>query len=298
MVDYLTRAKKLLLDGQFDDALSLILIAESDSQLVIQNELKHQNFKMEVMIRKGDYEQSIKEVESILDHYPQDSLFYIDLSLYQIEATWRLGNLDSALEIINKTKELLQDIQASEIDKLKRKASLLYHEGVIYRNNGDLEKSLSYSKQCLILQQSQSLIQESAYTLNLLGIIYFQKGEYDSALECYNNSLTINEKVGDTQYIAKNLNNLGEIYRFKGDLDKSLDQYEAARFQFLNLGNKQDILHTDHNIGLILHARGDFEGAKEKLLRSLELNKNLGNDIDKSDTIFHLIPVLIDLGEL
>ncbi|MHA1444206.1 MAG: tetratricopeptide repeat protein, partial [Candidatus Hodarchaeales archaeon] len=98
--------------------------------------------------------------------------------------------------------------------------------------------------------------------------------------------------------IAKNLNNLGEIYRFKGDLDKSLDQYEAARFQFLNLGNKQDILHTDHNIGLILHARGNFEGAKEKLLRSLELNKDLGNDIDKSDTIFHLIPVLIDLGEL
>jgi tetratricopeptide (TPR) repeat protein len=110
--------------------------------------------------------------------------------------------------------------------------------------------------------------------------------------------LSINKKIGDTQYIAKNLNNLGEIYRFKGDLDKSLDYYQAAHSQFLNLGNKQDILHTDHNIGLILHARGDFKGAKEKLLRSLELNKDLGNDIDKSDTTFHLIPVLIDLGEL
>ena len=72
---------------------------------------------------------------------------------------------------------------------------------------------------------------------------------------------------------------------------------QAAHTQFLNLGNKQDILHTDHNIGLIFHATGDFKSAKQKLMRSLEINEDLGNDIDKSDTTFHLISVLIDIGE-
>jgi tetratricopeptide (TPR) repeat protein len=298
MLDYLTKAKMLLLDGKFDDALSLILITEKDNQSKIQNEFEHHILKIQVMIRKGEYEQAIKVIESTLDQYSDDSLSYIDLCLNKIEAMWRLGNLDSALEKANEIERLLEELQIPEADYLKRKASLYYNTGVIFRNNGDLEQSLSFGKQSLNLQQSQNLIQESAYTLNLLGIVYFQKGEYDKALECYNNSLTINQKIGDIQYIAKNLNNLGEIYRFKGNLKKSLDYYQEANEEFLKLGNKQDILHVNHNIGLILQGRGDYEGARQKLLKSLVMNEEVGNDIDKSDTTFHLVSVLIDLNNL
>ncbi len=297
MTDYLIKVKKLLLCGQFDDALSLIFITENDNSEVIRNEFEHQALKIQVMIKKGEYEESIKEIKSILDKYPQDSLSYIDLLLYLIEATWRLGKHDSALEICNEVEKSLQKRPPSEPDILQRKASLDYHKGVIYRNLGDLDLSISFANQSLILQQSNDLIQERAYTLNLLGIIYFQKGEYGKALECYSDSFTINKKIGDFQYIAKNLNNLGEIYRFQGNFVKSYDHYKAAHNLFLKLGNKQDILHTSHNIGLILHARGDFEGAKQKLLLSLEMNKEIRNDNDKSDSVFHLISVLIDLGE-
>ena len=297
MTDYITRAKKLLLDGQFDVALELINITENDNAKSVRNGFEHHDLKMQVMIRMGEYEQSLGVIESILNHYPEESLNYFDLLIHKIEATWRLGKLESALEFVQEAEKLLQEIQTSESENFKRKASMYYHLGVIYRNYGDLDKSLSYAKQCLILQQSHSLIHESAITLNLLGIIYFQKGEYDRSLECYTKSLAINDEIGDIQYIAKNFNNLGEIYRFKGDLVKSLNYYHGAHTQFLTLGNKQDILHTSHNIGLILQARGDYEGAKQKLLLSLELNKPLCNDLDRSDSIFHLISVLIDLGE-
>ncbi|MHA2277349.1 MAG: tetratricopeptide repeat protein, partial [Candidatus Kariarchaeaceae archaeon] len=185
MTDYLTRVKKLSLSGQFEEALSLILITENDNSELIRNEFEHQYLKIQVMIRKGDYEESIKEIKSILHKYQPDSLFYIDLSLFLIEATWRLGKHDSALEIGSEIELSLQEVQTSEADNLQRKAALHYHKGVIYRNLGDLDQSLTLANQSLILQQSNNLIHESAITLNLLGIIFFQKGEYDKALECY-----------------------------------------------------------------------------------------------------------------
>ena len=296
MSDYITRVNHLLLGGEFDEALKLMDKIDKDTPDVIPNDFEHKALKIRIMIRKGDYEQSIVLIKSIIDQFSQDSLTYIDLSLLEIEATWRLGKLESASELTQIVELLLQQVQTSEREILKRKASIYYNLGVIHRNFGNLDQSLSFAKQGLILQQSQNLIHESAITLNLLGIIYFQKGEYDNSLECYKNSLKINDEVGDIQYVAKILNNLGEIYRLKGDLVKSLNHYTGAHTQFLKLGNKQDILHTFHNIGLILQARGDYEGAKHKLLESLEINKFVRNDIDKSDTLFHLISVLLDLN--
>jgi tetratricopeptide (TPR) repeat protein len=115
----------------------------------------------------------------------------------------------------------------------------------------------------------------------------------------YLKSLDINKNLGDRQYVAKNLNNIGEIYRFKGDLNNSLQYYESSFEQFEILGNKQDLAHSYHNHGLIYQAKGNYHLAKENLDKALALiNEAVDNDIDRADTTFNLISVLLDLNLL
>ena len=99
--------------------------------------------------------------------------------------------------------------------------------------------------------------------------------------------------------VAINLNNIGEIYRFKGDLNNSLQYYESSFEQFRILGNLQDLAHSYHNKGLIFQGKGNYRLARENLEKALDLiNESVDNDIDRAETIFHLISVLLDLNLL
>ena len=297
--DSLNRAKALMLTGRFTEALNLLQAEKSSIPLDQETQFNFDLLINTLYIRQGDYKKAREEIDKILEKYGR-SLNAIDLLLCKIEASYRLGKSSDAQSLTETTEKMLYSItNVKQSEFIIRIAALLYRSAVIHRSSGDLDQAMYFAAQSLILQETHDLTQDSAYTHNILGIIYFQKGNYTKALKHYIKSLDINKKFGDRQYIAKNLNNIGEIYRFKGDLNNSLQYYESSFEQFRILGNFQDLAHSYHNKGLIFQGKGNYHLAKENLERALDLiNESVDNDIDRAETIFHLISVLLDLNLL
>jgi tetratricopeptide (TPR) repeat protein len=294
----LDQAKTLMLNGRFTEALNLLQAEKAKNSL---DQEMHFNFDLQInilYIRQGDYKKAREEIDKILPKFDK-SLNAIDLLLCKIEATYRLGKSSDALTLVETTEKMLHDLQVEKSETVVRIAGLLYRSAVIHRSTGDLDQAIYFAAQSLILQETYDLRQDSAYTHNILGIIYFQKGNYSKALNHYLKSLDINKSLGDRQYIAKNLNNIGEIYRFKGELNNSLQYYESSFEQFRILGNLQDLAHSYHNKGLIFQGKGNYQLAKENLEKALiMINESVSNDIDRSETTYHLLLVLLDLNLL
>ncbi len=287
-----------MLNGKFKQALDLLQKAQSNNSLDQETQFPYDLLTSTLHIRQGKYQYAVEEIDKLLEGYGKN-LPRIDLLLCKIEALYRGGKLTDSLSLIEKTEKLLRTVEAKETEKVERIAGLLYRSAVIHRSSGDLDQAIYFAAQSLILQETNELHQDSAYTHNILGIIYFQKGNYTKSLNHYLKSLDINKNFGDRQYIAKNLNNIGEIYRFKGDLNNALQYYQSSFEQFQHLGNKQDLAHSYHNHGLIFQAKGNYLLAKENLEKALALiNEAVDNDIDRADTIFNLISVSLDLSLL
>jgi tetratricopeptide (TPR) repeat protein len=287
-----------MLNGRFTEALNLLQAEKSQVPINQETQFNFDLLINTLYIRQGEYKKAREEIDKALEKYGR-SLNAIDLLLCKIEALYRLGKSTDALTVLETTEKMLYGIDAKNSEIVVRIAALLYRSAVIHRSTGDLDQALYFAAQSLILQETNELLQDSAYTHNILGIVYFQKGNYNKALTHYLKSLDINKNLGDRQYVAKNLNNIGEIYRFKGDLNNSLQYYESSFEQFEILGNKQDLAHSYHNHGLIYQAKGNYHLAKENLDKALALiNEAVDNDIDRADTTFNLISVLLDLNLL
>ncbi len=294
-LNFLTEAKELMLNGRFTEALDILKVEHSKNSLSLDSKFKLDLLTNLLYVRQGEYKKAVEEIDKLSKEYGK-SIQTIDLLLCKIEATYRLGKSNEALILVETTEKMLNSLDLVPSEKIIRIAALLYRSAVIHRSTGDLDDAIYYGAQSLVLQETNALLQDTAYSHNILGIIYFQKGNYTKALNHYLKSLDINKNLGDRQYIAKNLNNIGEIYRFKGELNNALQYYQSSFEQFRILGNSQDLAHSYHNHGLIYQAKGNYHLARENLEKALTvINESVDNDVDRAETIFNLIVVLLDL---
>lgn len=117
---------------------------------------------------------------------------------------------------------------ADKINDKSNKAKSFNFLSVVYRDQGEYEKSTAYSTQSLQLAQSVNDRTQEAYSYNNISTIYRLMGSYPAAIEKLYKALEIFENINDQVGIAYCYYNLGLVYQKQENFDKALENFETT----------------------------------------------------------------------
>ncbi|TXB64833.1 tetratricopeptide repeat protein [Vicingus serpentipes] len=156
-------------------------------------------------------------------------------------------------------------------------ADCLNNIGFLYKNKGELNNALDYYKRSLKIRTELNEKEGIALSLNNIGLLYLNQGLIKEALNYSLKSLKIREEIGDKNGIAQSLNNIGMLYNNQGSIEEALNYYSQSLKLYEELGDKKGIAFSLNNVGFILYNMGLNDKAKECYEKSLKLRKELGN---------------------
>ncbi len=161
----------------------------------------------------------------------------------------------------------------------------------------DPNSALKSSDEALKIARAISNKNLQARSLNLMGVIYRNLGNYDKSISVYTNALRIAEEVKDSVQIAYSYNNLGGIYRLQGNNTLALEYILKALSVFEKLKHKEGMSFCTINIGLIYRRQGNYVKALEYLNYTLRLREEINDRPGKALALNLIAEVHFDLGE-
>jgi tetratricopeptide (TPR) repeat protein len=147
------------------------------------------------------------------------------------------------------------------------------------------EAAVNYGTEGIQLAKKLGFIKGEAAIEHSLGIIYQDQGDYDKALSFYFSSLKIREKRADLQGMAVSYNNIGNIYRNQNNLKKALEYHRMALKIFENSPFRNRMASSLNNIGNIYDNMGEYEQALSYHLRALKIREEIGEKIGISASL-------------
>ena len=110
--------------------------------------------------------------------------------------------------------------------RLTKLSRILQFTGILYGNNGNFEKAVTYFKEAIPLAQQSNNLRVLSITYTTLGRIYLSSNKTDSALFSLQKGHDYAIRAGYHRYIGSNLLNLGRVYL-------AMKQPETAKTYFL-----------------------------------------------------------------
>jgi tetratricopeptide (TPR) repeat protein len=104
--------------------------------------------------------------------------------------------------------------------------------------NADPVKALEFAREALNLALEINDNKGMAASYNNLGIIYRNQGALDKALDYYITSLAIYESLENKEGIATTKNNISNIYSFKRDYSEAMKYLEESYALLVELNDK------------------------------------------------------------
>ena len=140
----------------------------------------------------------------------------------------------------------------------------------------DPVKALGYTREALNLATEINDKKGMAASYNNLGIIYRNQGALDKALDYYLTSLRIYETLDNKEGIATTKNNISNIYSIKKDYAESMKYLEASYNLFLELNDQTKIIGSLNNLGNLNIEIQLYEKAMRYFLQASELSEKIG----------------------
>lgn len=287
-----------------------------------------------LLLKQGDYQKTTITLSTGLREARElgDDLTVVRMKLLLQELHWRQGELASAVGVLQSLNNLLSRTKETFL-----KAELRYQEGIVYRQQGELEKAKECTHKSLTLFRELSNKQGEAKALSGLAIIYWTQGLLEEALNHYKKAHALYELINSPQSLGVSFNNIANVYLTQGRLQHALDyflkgkeqfhilgnafleayatnnigllyynqglcndslrEYEQALAIFREVGNPQTLAACLNNIGLVHRSLGDYEQAQSYLRESLEHYRSVGNPQYIADTLFDLARLAVERGD-
>ena len=195
--------------------------------------------------------------EKIYLQLPDSALYYWGEARKLEEKNISGGNLSPQLTILFK----------------KKLANTLNSLAYIFRNQGNMGKSLENYMKALQISEEVNDNTGTAEILNNIGVLYDYQNDTDNALEYYGRSLKILEKTGDKFGMGFLLNNIGFVYNLKKQPDKAIEYYNKSLSIRLEINDKRGIGESYNNMGAIYKDNGEFQKAFEYLNKGLQFRE-------------------------
>jgi len=155
--------------------------------------------------------------------------------------------------------------------------------GLIYRDQGAMDKALSYYMQSLKIYEEIGNKSGMSKCYNNIGMIHidicgsidsmstFKKAEYNKAIEYCFMSLKIDKELSDIKGMSKSYINLGSIYAELKSFDTAIVYFNEALKLKEKLADKLGISKCYNNIGLVYFFKSDYKNAIDYYLKSLKI---------------------------
>jgi len=170
--------------------------------------------------------------------------------------TVRAQSMDSLSSLVNQRDTIA-------VKALNKLFNLTYH------STPDI--ALDYTLKALDIALDINYQQGIAYCYNNIGVIYKNQGVLDKAMDYYSKSLRLNEDIGNSKGRASNLSNIGTVYSLQGDQDKALTYFMRAYRTLDSLGNQQDLIGALNNLGNTYLKKGEDYRAIGFYKKALEI---------------------------
>jgi two-component system sensor histidine kinase UhpB len=149
--------------------------------------------------------------------------------------------------------------------------------GILYRELGDMEKSISYFNQAIAGFEKSGDIRRSVNTAISLSILLRKMNLPDSSLTVLEKCLTLAQNQPNNDYqLAMIREHLGDSQYQKGDFNASLVDYLEAFQLFEKLGNMADVAYEAMVVGKTQVALGKYEDADRYLSMAYKVSDSLG----------------------
>ena len=149
--------------------------------------------------------------------------------------------------------------------------------GILYRELGDLEKSVSYFNQAIVGFEKLGDMRRSVNTAISLSILLRKMNLADSSLTVLQKCLSLAQTQPNNAYqLAMIREHLGDSHYQKGDFHSALGDYVAAYRLFEQLGNMADVAYEAIVVGKTQVALGEFAEADHYLSKAFAVSDSLG----------------------
>ncbi len=272
------------------ESLKSILKLGKKAKNPLRIEIKKRSLKTDflhgiILQKKGEMEAALDMFLKIKNSLEELNLPINTTLLNALGITYSLvGKTKEALDCFKKSVAILENLD-NTLDLIRAYNNL----GQILWQSHRYEDALKYYLKCLDLSNRMSSMQHSAIIMLNIGLIQWSLGNLDESLEYFEKSLESCQQLGMEAHVSLCLNNIGNIYTQKGNLDKALKCYHEALQIASKHGQRKEIASYLNNIGILYFEKGKYTAAEEYLTKCLELQKQLNDDVNASETIFNLI---------
>ena len=222
--------------------------------------------------------QKIDSLQAVLDTTKNDRKVKTLNELFR-------ANLESdPVKALSYTREALN--LATEINDRRGMAASYNNLGIVYRNQGALDKALEYYIISLKIYETLQNKEGIATTKNNISTIYSIKKEYSQAMKYLEESYNLFVELKDEKKIIGSMNNLGNVNTEIQLFEKAIQYYSQAS----QLAEKMGIKFADPliNIGNIYFRQGNYQRAVDQYEKGLAIERENGNRLGALNVLTNL----------
>lgn len=201
-----------------------------------------------------------------------------DAYFFLSESFRRRKNFESAIENINKAREIYEKIKSTQKkDHIRGIAECLHSEGLIAKSKSETEKALQLLNDVIdfCIKNNEDEVLSKAY--NNVGQIYSDKLQHEKAVECYMKAKNLKIKINDNRGAGISLLSIANVYFNINNYNKATFFAEQALDYFKKASFNDGISSSFIVIGLVNDNLGNYDEAIKFLQKALVINETSCN---------------------
>ena len=225
-----SEVRKLVINGQYDQAMDLIQSQSKDETTIQYYELKL--IEIHIFETISEQQKALDLVEELLPELPKDINLRFQYLFTKANISSSLGKNEESESILDQMSSMIEN---PDIDLIN--VSIYYTiRGNVAMKQGKIRLALDYQNRGLEYSLSHDLIDRQPIFWNNIGIIYLYQGILDKAIECFEDSLQYYlKKSGDKKNEAIFIMNIGRTYYYMGEMDRANEYLADAENKALKL---------------------------------------------------------------
>lgn len=207
-----------------------------------------------------------------------------DRKVKALNELFRAHLMSDPVRALGFTREALN--LATEINDQRGMAASYNNLGVVYKNQGALEKALEYYIKSMRIYTDLDNKEGIATTKNNIANIYSLKKDYGQAMRYLEESYALLSQLKDQPKLIGSMNNLGNLYNDIQLYEKAVKYYSEA----YQLSEKAGARFADplNNLGNIYYKQFNFQRAIEYYTQALSIERENNNKLGILNTVTNL----------
>ncbi len=269
------------------------LAEHDDSSWLLEKKGYWQLYRARYLIKSGRYPEGMRCLQEaeILANQSRNDILRIKINLGKSEAFFRQGNIKDAVTVLDKVLPKIQKMGPSSVLVEVHRMLGTYHKEL-----GNIQKAREYLTRGHLLAKELADSYQQVRVLNSLGNVYYHEGEYSQALDCYHEALSLTAHHDILPMKIYLLSNIGHIHMLLGELELAKKCYEEVKD--LVLSRYGDKYFDPMDLGQVYYYQGNFAEARRYFEESLEKLKKVNNVNYMFITLFYLIFLECDEGNI